>query len=190
MPARRQLRRPTSKRSKLGTLLHPRRHHPGLLLGAVLLRSASISCPMLSPRSPPSPSCWRSTVTIVGRNYGSQTMVTILTFTVVLPIALGLMLSGDIYHVHPRPATSCRSCSSSRGCADHVRDVLFDGHIGAARRRASSPQRFNRALNTMSHGLVMLGPDGRVVVGQCRSRASDVAASRPTRCSGGRSMRC
>ena len=25
-------------------------------------------------------------------------------------------------------------------------------------------QRFNRALNTMSHGLVMLGPNGKVVV--------------------------
>ncbi|OWK20285.1 hypothetical protein AJ88_32505 [Mesorhizobium amorphae CCBAU 01583] len=37
-----------------------------------------------------------STVTIVGRNYGSKTMVAVQAFTVVLPIAIGLMLKGDV----------------------------------------------------------------------------------------------
>ena len=43
-----------------------------------------------------------------------------------------------------------------------MRDVLFTALRGAQANRLA--QRFNRALNTMSHGLVMLGPDGKVVV--------------------------
>ena len=50
-------------------------------------------------------------------------------------------------------------------------------------------QRFDRALNTMSHGLVMLGPDGRVVVANAEA-ARRSARNRPTRCSAARCRRC
>ncbi|MBN9249300.1 MAG: diguanylate phosphodiesterase, partial [Mesorhizobium sp.] len=39
-----------------------------------------------------------SAITIAGRNFGSRKMVVILTVSVIAPIALGLMLKGDIYN--------------------------------------------------------------------------------------------
>ena len=53
--------------------------------------------------------------------------------------------------------------------ADHVRDVLFTA-ITEEKKATGIAQRFNRALNTMSHGLVMLGPDGTVVVANAEAR--------------------
>ena len=46
--------------------------------------------------------------------------------------------------------------------------------------------RFNRALNTMSHGLIMLGPDGRVVV--ANAEAAALLSLKPRRTALGRSM--
>ena len=103
-----------------------------------------------------------STVTIVGRNYGSRAMVAILSVTVVAPIALGQILKGDASHiilglfVVPFIAVLTRM-------AAHVRTVLFTA-ITEEKKSTDIAQRFDRALNTMSHGLVMLSPDGRVVV--------------------------
>src|SRR3954453_5793045 len=103
-----------------------------------------------------------STVTIVGRNYGSRAMVAILSVTAVAPIALGQILKGDASHiilglfVVPFIAVLTRM-------AAHVRTVLFTA-ITEEKKSTDIAQRFDRALNTMSHGLVMLSPDGRVVV--------------------------
>ncbi len=103
-----------------------------------------------------------STVTIVGRNYGSKIMVSVQAITVVLPIAVGLMLKGDIsnfvlgLYVVPFIFIITRMAS-------HVRTVLFNA-ISQRKISGKLAQRFNRALNTMSHGLVMLDPDGKVVV--------------------------
>ena len=108
-----------------------------------------------------------STVTIVGRNYGSKTMVAVQAFTVVLPIAIGLMLKGDVptfilgLYIVPFIFIITRM-------AAHVRTVLFDA-ISERKTAARLAERFNRALNTMSHGLVMLGPDGKVVVGNAEA---------------------
>ena len=44
-----------------------------------------------------------------------------------------------------------------------MREVLFAA-LSEQKKANRLAERFNRALNTMSHGLVMLGPDGRVVV--------------------------
>jgi diguanylate cyclase (GGDEF)-like protein len=52
--------------------------------------------------------------------------------------------------------------------ADHVRNVLFSAVIGHKQARKLA-HRFDRALNTMSHGLIMLGPDGKVVVGNAEA---------------------
>jgi len=103
-----------------------------------------------------------STVTIVGRNYGSKTMVTVQALAVVSPIAVGLMLKGDVsnfvlgLYIVPFIFIITRMAS-------HVRTVLFNA-ISQRKISMKLAQRFNRALNTMSHGLVMLGPDGKVVV--------------------------
>jgi diguanylate cyclase (GGDEF)-like protein len=99
---------------------------------------------------------------IVGRNYGSPRMVIILIVALSWPMALGFIMRGDVYHVIlgllciPFLAAMYRY-------ADTVRDVLFTA-ISSEKRANRLAGRFNRALNTMSHGLVMLGPQGRVVV--------------------------
>ncbi|MCX7303083.1 MAG: EAL domain-containing protein [Hyphomicrobiales bacterium] len=103
-----------------------------------------------------------STITIAGRNFGSRKMVAILSFSVLGPIALGLMLKGDVYHfvlgmfIIPVMFTINKM-------AHLVRTVLFTA-ISEEKKANRIAERFNRALNTMSHGLVMLGPNGRVVV--------------------------
>jgi len=101
-------------------------------------------------------------VTVVGRNYGSPRMVRIFSVTFIGPAALALLLRMDVPSVLlglmiiPLTFVTINS-------ADHVRDVLFSAVIGHKEARKLA-RRFDRALNTMSHGLVMLGPDGRVAV--------------------------
>ncbi|WP_404926008.1 putative bifunctional diguanylate cyclase/phosphodiesterase [Mesorhizobium sp. ORM16] len=101
-------------------------------------------------------------VTVVGRNYGSPIMVRVFSVTFIGPAALALLLRMDVPSVIlglmiiPLTFVTINS-------ADHVRDVLFSAVIGHKEARKLA-LRFDRALNTMSHGLVMLGPDGRVAV--------------------------
>ncbi|QND58193.1 putative bifunctional diguanylate cyclase/phosphodiesterase [Mesorhizobium huakuii] len=101
-------------------------------------------------------------VTVVGRNYGSPLMVRIFSVTFIGPAALALLLRMDLPSVVLGlmiiPLTFITINS-----ADHVRNVLFSAVIGHKEARKLA-HRFDRALNTMSHGLVMLGPNGRVVV--------------------------
>ncbi|HEV7253333.1 MAG TPA: EAL domain-containing protein [Mesorhizobium sp.] len=103
-----------------------------------------------------------SASSIAGRNYGSPRMVMIFVATMILPISAGFLLKGDIYHF----VLGCLSAPfffAIRRFAHTVREVLFAA-ISEEKKAARLAQRFNRALNTMSHGLVMLGADGRVVV--------------------------
>jgi diguanylate cyclase (GGDEF)-like protein len=103
-----------------------------------------------------------STVTIVGRNYGSAKMVAVQAFTVVMPIAAGLVLKGDYPNVTLGLYIIPFIFIITR-MAGHVREVLFAA-ISQEKISARIAERFDRALNTMSHGLVMLSPEGRVVV--------------------------
>lgn len=103
-----------------------------------------------------------SIVTVVGRNYGSPVMVTIFATTFVGPIALALMLRLDVPHV-VLGLMIVPFWFIIKSSAANVRQVLFSAVIGHRQARLLA-QRFDRALNTMSHGLVMIGPDGRVVV--------------------------
>lgn len=101
-------------------------------------------------------------VTVVARNYGSPRMVRIFSVTFIGPAALALLLRLDAPSVvlglmiFPMTFITINS-------ADHVRNVLFSAVIGHKQAK-SITRKFDRALNTMSHGLVMLGPDGRVAV--------------------------
>jgi diguanylate cyclase (GGDEF)-like protein len=103
-----------------------------------------------------------SATAISGRNYGSPRMVMIFIMTMTWPISIGWMLRGDVYHV-TLGLLSVPFFFSINRFAQLVREVLFKA-ISQEQMARSLAQRFNRALNTMSHGLVMLGPDGRVVV--------------------------
>jgi diguanylate cyclase (GGDEF)-like protein len=101
-------------------------------------------------------------VTIAGRNYGSRAMVVILTLTAVGPIAAALMLKGDIYHfalglfIVPFMIIITKM-------AELVRMVLFTA-IQEEKKATRLAERFDRALNTMSHGLIMFSREGRAVV--------------------------
>ncbi len=99
---------------------------------------------------------------IAGRNYGSPRMVITLIVALTGPMALGFILRGDFYHV-TLGLLSTPFLLAVHRYAHTIRDALFSA-ISAEKRANSIAERFNRALNTMSHGLVMLGPDGRVVV--------------------------
>ncbi|MGN6143600.1 MAG: putative bifunctional diguanylate cyclase/phosphodiesterase [Mesorhizobium sp.] len=103
-----------------------------------------------------------SLVTVVGRNYGSRRMVVFLSMAVIGPASLALLMRLDL----PSVALGLMIFPMTFiiiGSADHVREVLFSAVIGHKQARKLA-LRFDRALNTMSHGLIMLGPEGKVVV--------------------------
>ena len=103
-----------------------------------------------------------SAVTIVGRNYGSRGMVLTLSLCVIVPICMAWMLKGDInYFV--LGLFLVPFIFAMVQMAANVRTVLFTA-LTEEKKAKSLAQRFDRALNTMSHGLVMLNPDARVVV--------------------------
>jgi diguanylate cyclase (GGDEF)-like protein len=103
-----------------------------------------------------------SATAIAGRNYGSPRMVMIFIATMTWPISLGFILRGDPYHFI-LGLLSVPFLFAIKRFADLVREVLFAA-LSEEKKANRLAQRFNRALNTMSHGLVMLGPDGRVAV--------------------------
>jgi len=103
-----------------------------------------------------------SIVTVVGRNYGSPRMVAIFATTFVAPIATGLILRLDLPHV-VLGLLIIPFFFIIKASADNVRSVLFSAVIGHKQARQIA-HRFDRALNTMPHGLVMLDPEGQVVV--------------------------
>jgi diguanylate cyclase (GGDEF)-like protein len=126
-----------------------------------------------------------SIVTVVGRNYGSPIMVTIFATTFVGPIAAALMMRADVPHV-VLGLMIVPFWFIIKSSAAHVRQVLFSAVIGHGQARLLA-QRFDRALNTMSHGLVMLGPDGRAVV--ANQEAADALGFRSHTQIMGRSLR-
>ncbi|RVC23833.1 EAL domain-containing protein, partial [Mesorhizobium sp. M7A.F.Ca.CA.004.04.2.1] len=89
-------------------------------------------------------------------------MVVIFIMTMTWPISLGFILRGDPYHFI-LGLLSAPFLFAIKRFADLVREVLFAA-LSEEKKANRIAQRFNRALNTMSHGLVMLGPDGRVAV--------------------------
>jgi diguanylate cyclase (GGDEF)-like protein len=125
-----------------------------------------------------------STVTIVGRNYGSKAMVTILSVTVVAPITIGLMLRADFDYVFLGIYTVLFIGIIIR-MAGHVRTVLFTAII-EEKKSTRLAERFDRALNTMVHGLVMLDAEGRVVV--ANAEASQAFAAKAPDALIGRSL--
>lgn len=108
-----------------------------------------------------------STITIAGRNFGSRKMVAILSVSVLAPITLGLMLKGDFYHFMLGLFVIPFMFSINK-MAHLVRTVLFTA-ISEEKKANRIAERFNRALNTMSHGLVMFSPQGRVVVANAQA---------------------
>ena len=103
-----------------------------------------------------------SITSIAGRNYGSPKLVLFQIVAATGPISLGFILRGDAYHVI-LGLLSAPFFFAIKKFADIVRNVLFAA-LSEEKKANRLAQRFDRALNTMSHGLVMLSPEGRVVV--------------------------
>jgi diguanylate cyclase (GGDEF)-like protein len=103
-----------------------------------------------------------SVTSIAGRNYGSPRLVMFQIVGATGPITLALLMRGDPYHVF-LGLLSAPFFFAIKKFADIVREVLFSA-VSEEKKANRLAQRFNRALNTMSHGLVMLGPEGRVIV--------------------------
>lgn len=108
-------------------------------------------------------------ITIAGRNHGSTKMVAILSITTIAPIAAALLFQGDFYNVI-LGLFIVPFMFIVMKMAELVRVVLFAA-ISEEKKAKRLAQRFDRALNTMSHGLVMLGPEGRVVVANSQAAA-------------------
>ncbi|WEX10182.1 EAL domain-containing protein [Chelativorans sp. AA-79] len=111
-----------------------------------------------------------STITIVGRNYGSKKMVLLQSLAIVVPMAAGMILRGG-YQFIILGLYLIPFIFVLRKMSNNVQTVLFDAIIQGNRSRRLA-QRFDRALNTMSHGLVMFGTDGKVVV--ANAQAADI----------------
>lgn len=108
-------------------------------------------------------------VSIPGRNFGSARMVFVLNSFLTLPISVALIARMDIQHFFLglllAPFFLAIQTFSTDIC-DKVLSLLRE------KKKASAlAVRFDKALNTMSHGLVMLDANEQVVV--ANSRASD-----------------
>ncbi|SFI98728.1 diguanylate cyclase (GGDEF) domain-containing protein [Aquamicrobium aerolatum DSM 21857] len=106
---------------------------------------------------------------IAGRNYGSPRMVMVLILSLTMPISIGFLLRGDIFHV-TLGLLSIPFFFAIRKFADNVREVLFAA-LWEEKKANRLAQRFDRALNTMTSGLVMLNGEGRVVVANAEAAA-------------------
>ena len=110
-----------------------------------------------------------SVTSIAGRNYGSPRLVMFQIVAATWPISLGFLMRGDIYHVI-LGLLSGPFFYAIRKFAEIVREVLFAA-LKAEKTAKRLARRFDRALNTMNSGLVMLGPDGKVVVANAEAAA-------------------
>jgi diguanylate cyclase (GGDEF)-like protein len=89
-------------------------------------------------------------------------MVMFFIVTMTWPISMGFIMRGDVFHV----ILGCLSIPfffAIRRFAENVREVLFAA-LSEQKKANRLAQRFDKALNTMTSGLIMLSPEGRVVV--------------------------
>jgi diguanylate cyclase (GGDEF)-like protein len=110
-----------------------------------------------------------SVTSIAGRNYGSPRLVMFQIVAATWPISLGFLMRGDIYHVI-LGLLSGSFFYAIRKFAEIVREVLFAA-LNAEKTAKRLALRFDRALNTMGSGLIMLSSEGRVVVANAEAAA-------------------
>jgi diguanylate cyclase (GGDEF)-like protein len=103
-----------------------------------------------------------SMVAVVGRNYGSPKAVNLQTISASLPISLGFLLLQDAYMVL-LSLTLIPFVLTTRSMANGVREFLYKNVI-ASREISLIADRFDTALNNMTHGLFMLDANNRILV--------------------------
>ena len=117
-------------------------------------------------------------IAIVGRNYASTQMVLILATTMTLPISAGVILRGDFYNI-ALGLLFIPFFTAIIKMAERVR-VTFLSVIQEKKKASNLAHRFDRALNTMSHGLIMLDAEGKVAVANAEA-AQLLAVDKPER---------
>ena len=101
-------------------------------------------------------------VSVVGRNFGSARVTNMLTLGACMPIMLGFLLSGSV-HMALLALLFVPFVLTTGMMAKGVREFLYQ-NVMAAREIAIIADRFDIALNTMTHGLFMLDAENRVLV--------------------------
>ncbi|MDE1990945.1 MAG: EAL domain-containing protein [Rhizobiaceae bacterium] len=103
-----------------------------------------------------------SMVSIVGRNYGSQKAIDLQTMACCLPIIVACLASEQLY----KAIMSIMLVPfglTTRSMANGVREFLYR-NVLASREISQIADRFDTALNNMTHGLIMLDPGNRIMV--------------------------
>ncbi len=108
-----------------------------------------------------------SMISLVGRNYGSERAVLLLSSSACLPIVIGLITLQDVFML-ALAVLILPFILSTWMMANNVRAFLYE-NVMAAREIAKIAGQFDTALNNMTHGLFMLDADGRVVVANERA---------------------
>ena len=108
-----------------------------------------------------------SMMSIVGRNYGSRYAVDFQTFGCCVPIVVACVASGDT-HLAAMSLLLIPFALTTRSMATGVREFLYE-NVLAARKIRLIANRFDLALTTIAHGLIMLDRDGRIEVANRRA---------------------
>lgn len=103
-----------------------------------------------------------SMVSIVGRNYGSQKAIDLQTTACCLPIIVACLMSGEVYKAI-MSVMLIPFGLTTRSMANGVRQFLYKNVI-ASREISLIADRFDTALNNMTHGLFMLDANNRILV--------------------------
>ena len=107
-------------------------------------------------------------ISVVGRNFGSRLNVDMIILAACLPILAGLVMARDPY-MGLMAVLLLPLFLTTRSMANGVRDFLFNA-VTAERKASEIAERFDTALNNMSHGLFMLDGDGRIEVANRKAR--------------------
>jgi len=109
-----------------------------------------------------------SMISVVGRNFGSRLNVDMIVLAACLPMMAGLVMARDPY-MTLMAVLLLPLFLTTRSMANGVRDFLFNS-VTAERKTSEIAERFDTALNNMSHGLFMLDGDGRIEVANRKAR--------------------
>ncbi|ODR90504.1 putative bifunctional diguanylate cyclase/phosphodiesterase [Sinorhizobium alkalisoli] len=108
-----------------------------------------------------------SMIALVGRNYGSERVVLLLSSSACVPIMIGLLTLRDPFML-VLAVLILPFILATWMMASNLRGVLYENALAAREIRTIAGQ-FDAALNHMTHGLFMLDGDGRIVVSNERA---------------------
>ena len=107
-------------------------------------------------------------ISVVGRNFGSKLNVDMIILAACLPMMAGFFMASDPFMM-VLAVLLLPLFLTTRSMANGVRDFLFNS-VTAERKTSEIAERFDTALNNMSHGLFMLDGAGRIEVANRKAR--------------------